>query len=61
MEYTFVLREVLEKIVTVNANSREDAQAMVEDMYRQGDVVLDADDYSYTELIDAKTREVVSL
>ena len=44
-EFEVTVTETMQKIVTVEAASREDAQSLVEDMWNQGDVILDAGDF----------------
>ena len=44
-EFEVTITETLQKAVTVEAATREEAQAMVEEMWDKGDVVLDADNF----------------
>ncbi len=44
-EFEVTITETLQKSVTVEAATREEAQAMVEEMWDKGDVVLDADNF----------------
>ena len=44
-EFEVTVTETLQKSVTVEAATREEAQAMVEEMWDKGDVVLDADNF----------------
>ena len=44
-EFEVTITETLQKSITVEAATREEAQAMVEEMWDKGDVVLDADDF----------------
>ena len=44
-EFEVTITETLQKSVTVEASTREEAQAMVEEMWDKGDVVLDADNF----------------
>lgn len=43
--YTVKIIEKLERTVTVEAENKEEARAIVERRYCNGDIVLDADDY----------------
>lgn len=45
-EFEVIITEKLAKAVTVEASTREEAQAMVEEMWNKGDVVLSADDFA---------------
>ena len=42
-EFEVTITETLQKSITVDAATREEAQAIVEEMWDRGDVVLDAD------------------
>ena len=44
-EFEVTITETLQKSITVAAATREEAQAMVEEMWDKGDVVLDADHF----------------
>lgn len=44
-EFEVTITETLQKSITVEAATREEAQAMVEEMWDKGDVVLDADNF----------------
>ena len=44
-EFEVTITETLQKSITVEAATREEAQAMVEEMWDKGDVVLDADHF----------------
>ena len=44
-EFEVTITETLQKSVTVEAATRNDAQALVEEMWDKGDVVLDADNF----------------
>jgi len=43
--YNVRIRETLEKIVTVEAKSVEEARAMVEESWRNSEYILDASDF----------------
>ena len=44
-EFEVTITETLQKSITVEAATKEEAQAMVEEMWDKGDVVLDADHF----------------
>lgn len=44
-EFEVTITETLQKSIMVEAATREEAQAMVEEMWDRGDVVLDADHF----------------
>ena len=45
MEYEVTITETLQKTVTVEADSKEDAEQTVKDMYADSDIVLLPDDF----------------
>lgn len=48
-EYNVEIIETLSKVVTVNASSPDMARRIVEDMYRDEDIVLDYGDFDKVE------------
>jgi hypothetical protein len=42
-EFEVNITETLQKTITVEADSREEAERMAEDMWRDADIVLDAE------------------
>ncbi len=52
-KYRIKVKEVLSRIVEVEADNEEEAVEMVKEMYRNCYIVLDASDYNETE-IDVK-------
>lgn len=48
-EYDIAIRETLEMTVTVEAASREEARRMVEDRWKNGEYILDADNFKDVE------------
>lgn len=44
-EFEVTITETLQKSLSVEASSKEEAERMVEDMWKSGDVVLDADHF----------------
>lgn len=47
--YEISIEETLSKSVTVEADSLDDAYDVVKMMYRNGDIILDSEDYCCTE------------
>ncbi len=48
-EYDIAIRETLEMTVTVEAASREEARRMVEERWKNGEYILDADSFKDVE------------
>jgi len=53
-EFKFKVVETLSRDVTVTAENKEDAFDIVSQMYRQEDIVLDAADLCWHEILDAE-------
>lgn len=49
MEYEVIIREVLERKVTCLASDEQQALDQVQAKYQAGEIVLDAEDFSYKE------------
>ncbi|MBO7569743.1 MAG: DpnD/PcfM family protein [Bacteroidaceae bacterium] len=49
-KYRIVVTEILSRIVETEAESEQDAVETVRQMYRNGDIILDASDYIETEI-----------
>ena len=45
MKYTVVIEEILRREVAVEAKDAEEAEEIVEALYRKGEIVLDAGDF----------------
>lgn len=56
-EYTIDIVEELRRSVTVSANSREQAEEIVLKMYRDGEVILGAEDFTRYEIYPQKLEE----
>ena len=54
MKYEVTIRESLQRTVTVEAESAEQAQAIIEGKYDNAIYVLDADDFSGVEFFTKK-------
>lgn len=48
-EYDIAIRETLEMTVTVEAENREEARRMVEERWKNGEYILDADSFKDVE------------
>jgi hypothetical protein len=57
-EYEVTITETLQKTIKVEASTKQDAQAMVEEMWNKGDVVLDADNFIGAEFGCNEGREI---
>lgn len=44
------IKEVLQKHIDIEAHSAEEALVLVQNQYKREDIVLSADDYSYTDI-----------
>lgn len=58
-EYDVKISEVLEKTVTIQAESKEDAMAQVENAYYSGEYILDAENFTEVKFDNADEREIV--
>lgn len=56
-EFEVNITETLQKTVTVEAESREEAERMAEDMWRDEDIVLDAEDFTGVEFSGNEGKE----
>ena len=45
-KYNFLIEETLERLVTIEAEAKESAESIIEEMYRSSEIVLTADDFS---------------
>jgi hypothetical protein len=50
MKFAVTMQEVLERVIEVDAPSREEAEEKVWEMYRNEDIVLDAEDHVSTDV-----------
>lgn len=48
MRYIVEIEEILQKVITVNANNEEEAEDMAKDLYYNGDEVLYTEDLKET-------------
>lgn len=45
-KYNFLIEETLERLVTIEAENRGSAEEIIEELYRNSEIVLTADDFS---------------
>lgn len=45
-KYNFLIEETLGRLVTIVAEDEESAEAIIEEMYRNSEIVLTAEDFS---------------
>lgn len=57
-EFEVTITETLEKTVVVEANSKDDALQIAEDMWKDGDIILDADSFVDVEYSADNGREI---
>ncbi len=50
MKHKIEIIELLSRIVIIEANSREEAEIIIQDMYRKEEIILTSDDYDYTKI-----------
>lgn len=46
MTYSVTIEETLSRAIDIDASSADEARAKVEKMYRDEDIILDADDFT---------------
>ena len=44
-EYEVTITETLQKTVSIEAESREEAERLIEDMWKDSEIILDSDDF----------------
>ena len=57
-EFEVTVTETLQRTVTVEADSKDDAIQMVEDMYRDSEIILDSEDYTGVEYSSNEGKEI---
>lgn len=57
-EFEVTITETLEKTVIVEANSKDDALQIAEDMWKDGDIILDAECFTGVEYQSDKGKEI---
>lgn len=58
-EYKIKVTEVLERVVTVDANTADDAVEQVEQQYNNEDIVLDYNDHVSTDIVPESACTIV--
>lgn len=56
-KYQVLFKETLERVIEINANNKEEALEIAEEMYRNCEVVLDYTDFSGYEISEYKKIE----
>lgn len=57
-KYLVEITEILQKQITITANSREEAEQKVRDKYRNEEIVLNENDYIDTEFAVLKEKRI---
>lgn len=57
-EFEVTVTETLQRAVKVEADSKDDAIQMVEDMYRDSEIILDSEDYAGVEYSSNEGKEI---
>lgn len=57
-EYEVTITETLQKTVSIEAESREDAERLIEDMWKDSEIILDSDDFYDVSYAAGKEKEI---
>lgn len=57
-EYEVTITETLQKTVSIEAESREDAERLIEDMWKDSEIILDSDDFYDVSYAVGKEKEI---
>lgn len=60
-EFEVTITETLQKTVSIEAETKEEAKQLVEDMWKDGDIILDADDFADVEYAADNRKEIEKL
>lgn len=60
-EFEVTITETLQKTVSIEAETKEEAKQLVEDMWKDGDIILDADDFADVEYAADNDKEIIKL
>lgn len=60
-EFEVTITEMLQKTVSIEAETKEEAKQLVEDMWKEGDIILDADDFADVEYAADNGKEIEKL
>lgn len=61
MQIDIKITELLSKIVTVDANSIDEAKVIVEDMYKNEEIVLDYNDFNQDVIIEKEESDISAI
>ncbi|MBQ0075955.1 MAG: hypothetical protein KBS69_02300 [Bacteroidales bacterium] len=50
MRYTFCITEILQKEIEIEEENKCKAQLLIDKQYREGQILLDAEDYKITQI-----------
>ncbi len=57
-EYKVTITETLQKTVSIEAESREEAERLIEDMWKNSEIILDSDDFYDVSYAVGKEKEI---
>lgn len=57
-EYEVTITETLQKTVSIEAESREEAERLIEDMWKDSEIILDSDDFYDVAYTAGKEKEI---
>lgn len=57
-EYDVTITETLEKVVTIEAESKEEALKLAEEMWKNTDIILDADNFADVDYTVGEAKEI---
>lgn len=60
-EFEVTITETLQKTVSIEAETKEEAKQLIEDMWKNGDIILDADDFADVEYKANNGKEIEKL
>ncbi len=60
-EFEVTITETLQKTVSIEAETKEEAKQLVEDMWKDGDIILDADNFADVEYAVDDGKEIEKL
>ena len=60
-EFEVTITETLQKTVSIEAETKEEAKQLVEDMWKDGDIILDADNFTDVEYAANNGKEIEKL
>lgn len=60
-EFEVTITETLQKTVSIEAETKEEAKQLVEDMWKEGDIILDADNFADVEYAADDGKEIEKL